>query len=200
MSENLYAPPSAVVAELAPVERRTEFYVVSGVKMALLTIATMGLYQTYWSYMHWARYRTWHKIKDQPAARAIFFVLYTHSLAIKIDRRLREKAIALDWWPLTTATGFVLLVLVGYVYDLLPGETPAWMYFASLLLLAPQTWLMWRMQRAANLACGQPAAESNQTVTWANWVWIALGAMLWLSVLLSLWTWAVPVDVDLPSR
>lgn len=200
MSENLYAPPAAAVAELVPIERRTEFYVVSGRKLALLTIATMGWYTVYWFYMHWARYRTWHKIKDQPAARAIFFVLYTHSLAVKIDRRLREKAIALNWWPCTTATGFVLLVLVGNLYDLVPQETPVWLDFATVLLLAPQTWLMWRMQRAANLACGQPTAESNQAITWANWVWIALGGVLWLSMLLALWMWAVPMNVDLPSR
>ncbi|UWN51078.1 hypothetical protein ASALC70_03302 [Alcanivorax sp. ALC70] len=37
---------------------------------------------------------------------------------------------------------------------------------------------------------GRRPGRANHRLTWANWIWIVLGALLWLSTLLSLVLWA----------
>jgi hypothetical protein len=58
--------------------------------------------------------------------------------------------------------------------------------FLGLLALGPIVYCLWGIQDAANRACGQPGGESNGRFTWANWIWIVLGGLLWAVALLGL--------------
>ncbi len=46
------------------------------------------------------------------------------------------------------------------------------------------------MPERVNAALGDGPGRANHRLTWANWIWIVLGALLWLSTLLSLVLWA----------
>src|SRR5688572_18207472 len=89
MEQNLYAPPEALILD-APATGvvEAEFYVVSRKKFLVLFFVTMGLYQLYWFYAHWARWRDAHRESIWPVWRSIFQVFFTHRLAREIEGSL----------------------------------------------------------------------------------------------------------------
>lgn len=187
MSENLYAPPATPVVDSGrPAPASTEFFVVGTTKLVLLYFATFGLYPLFWFYMHWARYKRYRRQDMWPAARALFALFFTHQLAGEIDARLRKEGKDHRWWPNGNATLFVVLSIVSYIASRIPAGVSTTADVLPLLLLAPLAWTLVNMQRAANLACGQPRGEINRNLTWANWLWLVLGAIVWLLALAGL--------------
>lgn len=202
MEANIYAPPAAVVADAPPRVAAPEFYVVAKTKFFVLFFVTLGLYQLYWFYRHWARYRGFHRAHLRPIWRAIFPIFFAHSLCREIGSSLARAGAVHRWSPALLAWGFVLAQIASTVTDRLANRTIGSPYtdLLALVLLLPIASCLWGMQKAANLACGQPHGESNAGLTWANWVWIVLGGLLWLVILLSLamllgW-WAIPVELE----
>jgi hypothetical protein len=190
LETNLYAPPVATVIDLprASNARVPEFYVVSRTKFVVLFFATFGAYQLYWFYKHWARYRRRSGEDLSPVWRTIFAIFYTHSLGNEVDHSLARAGIAHRWAPGALAAGYVLFQIGGTICDRLSVRdigSPV-TDILGLLSLLPIGYCLWGIQNAANIACGQPQGESNRTFTWANWVWIALGALWWLIALLGL--------------
>lgn len=187
MEVNVYAPPAAVVMD-APKSPAAEFYIVSKTKFFALFFATLGAYQLYWFYMHWARYRRYHEAQLWPVARAIFSLFFTHALGGEIAQRLERTGVRHRWFPGTLATGYVLSQIIGTICDRLSANnigSPA-TDIVGLVALLPISYCLWGLQRAANIACDEPLAESNRTFTWANWLWIVLGLLLWGLVLIGL--------------
>ena len=45
---------------------------------------------------------------------------------------------------------------------------------------------LFRTQRAANIACGDPDAVENRHLTAANYLWLTLGMLFWALILLGL--------------
>ncbi|MCF7223816.1 DUF4234 domain-containing protein [Marilutibacter chinensis] len=199
---NLYAPPQADLAEPVADARGDEFYVVAKSKFLLLFFVTFGLYQLYWFYRHWALYRRFRNVSLWPVPRAIFAIFFTHALAGEIDDRLNRSRQTYAWSPGTLATAFVVMEIVGRICDRLSsyGIDNPYADWASFGLMFPIGYVLWRIQDAANHACGQPDGDSNRRITWANGIWLVLGALFWLLVLAML---VVPerfaVDVALPA-
>lgn len=186
--ENVYAPPVAIVAEPASAVVADEFYVVGRTKFALLFVATLGGYQLYWAYRHWKLYGRFHKQRMRPALRALFQIFYTHSLALRVDASLQSAGHTRRWWPRLLATAFVLAQLVSAVldrmasYDIGSPTTD----LVSLGMLLPLGGCMWTIQAHANRACGDAEGLRNRQLTWANWLWLAAGGLLWSIVVLGL--------------
>lgn len=195
MNENSFTPPVVAVDDAAPRSQSNEFYVVSARKFVLLFIATFGLYQVYWFYMHWARYRRVRKQQDVwPVARAIFPIFFTHSLTEEINDTTLRRSPAYRWSPQLAATGYVTASLASMVLDRLAAHSigSPTTDLASLLMLAPSCMCLLAIQRAANVACGQPRGDTNASLNWANWIWLVMGALLWLVVGLGLAMLIVP--------
>ncbi|MGH8079298.1 MAG: hypothetical protein ACREP7_01905 [Lysobacter sp.] len=192
---NLYAAPAAeVVQAQGPAGRTDEFYVVSMGKFALLFFGTVSLYQLYWFYAHWSRYRRTHQLSLWPVPRAIFSLFFAHSLANRIEESLRGSRSRFDWTPALPATVYVIAQLISNLADRIPWpssvETIA--TTLTLLMVLPSGWALARMQRAANAACADPQGESNRRLTPVNYLWIVLGAALWLVMLLGLLVMFMP--------
>jgi hypothetical protein len=186
VSENPYAPPASAVAEpLTDVEAGNEFFVTGATKMVLLNVATFGLYELFWFYMHWARIRRARHQECWPAARAVFAIFYTHKLVGEIDRRLRHDGKRHAWSPVATATTYVVVSIVSYIASNMPEGVSMAANFLPLVLMVPSTWCLVNIQRAANVACGRPDGGDNTGFTWANWTWLAVGGAVWLFVLSS---------------
>lgn len=184
---NLYAAPaSQVVDTQGPAGRSDEFYIVSVRKFCLLFIGTFSLYQLYWFYAHWARYRRAHQLSLWPVPRAIFALFYAHNLAARIDDSLRGSGRRFAWAPATAATVYVVAQLISNLADRIPWPAAAEPIatIATLLMIVPTGWALLKFQRAANTACGDPDGGSNRRLTAANYVWLVLGVLVWLLVLL----------------
>lgn len=183
MEHNVYAPPTAIVAD-APRPRAQEYYVVSRSKFLVLYFITFGAYPLYWFYVHWARFRRQHRRRLLPAARALFSIFFAHSLALKVDASLRRAGVDHRWSPRALATGYVLIVigstLGGMAAALSHGVPPT---LVNLLSLPPTAYCLWGIQNAANHACAEPEGASNRRLTWANWIWIGVYGLLWLLTL-----------------
>lgn len=182
---NVYAPPQADLAERAAAARGDEFYVVARTKFLLMFFVTMGFYQVYWFYRHWALFRRYHDVSLWPVARTLFPIFFTHSLTGAVDHRLKKSSQAYAWSPGLLATAFVMMQIASSLCDRLAWKEIGspytdWVAFA---LMPPIGYVLWRIQDAANHACGQPDGDSNRRITWANGVWLVLGALLWLLVL-----------------
>lgn len=181
MDENVYAPPAARVADAAPAGGG-DFYVVAPLKFCLLFFGTLGLYQLYWFYMQWARYRRRHGADVWPVARTVFAIFFAHSLAARLDEGVRARGERMHWSPGWTATAYVVGQVVSSVLDRLSSReigSPA-TDVISIAMLAPIGLSLLRMQRAANLASGDALGQANRHLTWANYAWLVIGAVLWL--------------------
>lgn len=168
------------------------FYVVSQKKLAVLYIATLGLYGFYWFYKNWSNYK--HSMAPGfnpdreiwPVARAIFSVFFIHSLFREIKMFGRDKAALAEWKSDSLATKLVLTLIVSNVLDRLSRKSIGSPYtdLASLLILAPLLALHLEAQQMINVSCGDPAGASNSRFTKANYAWITLGAIFWILVII----------------
>jgi len=168
------------------------FYVVSRTKLAVLFIATLGLYQFYWFYKNWSNYKL-RAVVDAgadrsiwPVARALFAVFFTHALFNAIKAHGRDKAALAGWRNKSQATMLVVTMILANVLDRLSSRgigSPV-TDIASFLVLALLLSQFLNAQQMINVACGDPDGESNSRFTQANYVWIGLGAIAWILILI----------------
>ena len=160
MSEDIYAAPEADVR--APVDDTQGFYVVSLRKFYLLSLLTVDLYFVYWFY------RNWRIIKDRtgesmwPAMRGLFYIFFTD-----IDESLRDKESDFEWRPASTATLFVVLVVIVNILAQLsnrgvgvPTTDLIWLVMIPIL-----PFVLFSAQRAINVASDDPQGAGNATFT-----------------------------------
>jgi hypothetical protein len=191
-----YAAPSATLQDTAvDAAANASFYVVSAVKFWLLYLATFGLYGVFWMYSHWAAHKRATRGDEWPVARAIFMIFFVHSLANLVDAALRRTGARHDWAPNVVATFAVLAMIALRLIDRLPATVMSdeTAFVLTLLVLPVLGLLLWLIQRAANIACGDPAGAGNARLTVGNWAWLLLGGVLWLLVLAGLLLPAEPL-------
>lgn len=161
--------------------QKCELYVVSPKKFTILFLFTMGLYGLYWSYKNWSLYNSSTNANIWPFARAFFDIFFIHSLC--------EKLSSIEPTPTTNkhsnigsqATKYIFFTVVGRVFDQLPakGIGMPYSYFVSILVL-PFTYQALRtIQIKINQHMGDELGNSNISLTWANYIWIVLGVLLW---------------------
>lgn len=179
-----YAPPAAPVllpAEAVPAPR---YYVVSAAKFWTLELVTFGLYGLYWMYQHWASIKRATRGDEWPVMRAIFEVFFIHSLAADIDQTLRRARIDHRWSPGGVATGAVVAMIAGRIFDRVPANIisdEAGMALSVGVVAIIATFKS-RIQLAANLACGDEHGRGNARFTGANIAWLVVFGLLWLLV------------------
>ncbi|MGY3266452.1 hypothetical protein [Lysobacter sp. HA35] len=187
MQDNVYAPPMAAVADTRATDAATgtPFFVVAPYKLVLMYVMTLGLYRYYWSYMQWTRFRRATGTPMWPVARALFSLFYVHELNNEVDHRARRVA-TVHWSPGNTTTLYVVFAITSVVADRMSSNHfgPPWLPLVSLAALVPLAWSLWRTQCIANIACGDPRGTANRRLTWANWIWLALGVVTWVLVVI----------------
>lgn len=184
MSNNIYAAPQANLDEHIQSDVDDRFYVVSPRKMMILTFATAGIYLLFWYFKHWSNYRHVTGESVWPLPRAIFCVLFTHSLFHKIeDHDVTGKRPA--WSSDGTATGVVLIYIGNYILSWF-GQGSGLVNLICTLVIIPITLLLKRAQIEANARCGDPDGSSNNSLTGANIAWCVLGGFFWLLALVGI--------------
>ena len=150
-----------------------QWFLVGGVKLAVMMVVTLGLYQLYWFYKQWDRVRD---AGDNvaPAARAIFTIVFCYSLFRRIIDSTHAVGVHTRLPPLLMTLGFILPSLIARA----DGPEALLGFLAIVSLVAVQ-----RLATAVALAQGS-TEDRNTRLTPANWAWIA--ALVGLFVLMVL--------------
>jgi len=187
MEGNIYAPPAAPVL-VADDDQPAALYVVSRTKFLLLFFLTLGVYELYWFYRNWKQHKLATGANLLPVMRGLFFIFFVHALFRVVQEKLARSGAEFAWSPRALAWWVVLLALLNAIADRLStkGIGSPYTDLASFALLVPTGLVLARAQQAINLACGDPAGAANGKLTVANYLWMALGALLWLAALAGL--------------
>jgi hypothetical protein len=189
--EEVYQPPKAPLMVEAPQDvNAAAFYIVGKKKFLIMLIGTLGLYGLYWFYKHWAIQKTVTHEKIQPAARSIFNIFFTHSLAKRIAMTIQAKSIPYVWSAGKNATAYVLGSIVGNIADRISangGRDAYWFDLLSLITMIISFTALYNIQKAANVACDDSEGLSNSQLTAANIAWLVLGGLLWALILFGLY-------------
>ena len=174
---NIYDPPASNLDyEPALGSGLRKFYVVGTLKFWLLFIFTFGAYQLYWLYRNWSRYKASTQENIWPVPRAIFGIFFTHALFREVDATLVGEDREYSWNPGLLATGYVISLIAIRIVDRLPDSMDNVAVPLELFVLYPLVgFLLYRAQRAINVACGDPSGASNARLTWANYAWMSIG-------------------------
>ena len=197
--ENLYQAPQAALAD--EVVAKSRFYVVGQAKFLMLYVATFGLYGIYWFYRHWAEYRQHSGEKLWPVPRSIFAIFFAHSLFSKFDEAVDQGNWAERYQATPMATVFVLSQILQTVCDRLSANEIGMPFtlLASLAFLGLICWSLYRAQRVANHACGDPLGEGNASLGVANVIWMILGGLAWLMFAFGLWVILSGAPIEEPA-
>lgn len=170
MDQNPYAPPRAVVADSPAEATEVEppLFAVSILKLIVLSIVTLGLYEMYWAYKHWVAIRLREQSEIMPAPRAFFGVIFAWALF----RRIEKIGVA-EGVPDAPPAGFLAIawVVVTLCWRL---PDPVWL----ISMAAPV--FMLPIQAYANRINAQlaPAHDRNARFGWANIAWIVVGGII----------------------
>jgi hypothetical protein len=194
MTDNLYAPPQADMSK-TPVAAGSDdsFYVVSLRKFTLLFIFTFSLYQVYWFYKNWSKYKIQARAQNSvdsdiwPVARAIFAVFFVHALFRNVDQHADAKQRPLAWDVSTHATTLVVLMIIanlnGFVTKMVG---PLVGNLIALALLGGIGYSLRNAQAYINKSCGDTDGTANSQLTGANYAWMAIGVVFWIFTLIGM--------------
>jgi len=126
---NPYAAPAAAVADAAPVAGEAVFFPVSLLKLTLMSLATLGLYEIYWSYKNWKCVQERFGDKVNAPLRALFYPLSSYWLFKRIRAQAGEAR-------LEGKLQAGLLALVLFLLGALSRLPDPW-WLASLLAFVP---------------------------------------------------------------
>ncbi|MBC9251548.1 hypothetical protein A9179_14850 [Pseudomonas alcaligenes] len=185
--DNLYKTPEAPLLD-GSTPSRGAFFVTSTRKMAILYIATLGLYTLYWGYKQWDSQRLSMQPKHiMPVWRSIFIVFFMHSLSRRICERLHKQGMVGESGS-GAATLFVFLVVVSSVLSSVTSRSdlPAILDVLAMVLQLASLLPMLNIQRLANLASDDPDGASNDSLSGSNIGFIIVGGLFWLLYLLGL--------------
>jgi hypothetical protein len=203
MDTSIYAAPKADLT--LPDEVAGEgLYVVSLHKFLVMFLATMGAYPVYWFYKNWSMYREIERAEGGgdsdiwPVARAIFCIFFVHSLLRKAAAYASSKQRRISDGFVALATVLVILMLLGNVFDRLSwnGIGRPLTDYASFVTLFISAWYFNVARQFINDASGDAAGRTNDSLTWANWIWIVIGLLVWTGSILDLFTTATGTNIE----
>ena len=157
-------------------------------KFIVLFAATIGIYQVYWFYENWRLYRDNSDEKIWPVARAIFSIFFVHSLFRILDRKLQGSGHRMYWNARSNATILVVLIIVNSMLgNAINTLSSPYVDFLSVATLVPLAFVYCKAQVVINVCCDDPEGTRNDTLTWQNYSWCALGLASWALSLFGLY-------------
>ena len=101
-----------------------KYFPVSGLKLAIMSVCTLGLYEIYWFYKNWCLVKERDDIVIHPLLRVIFPVIFCYSLFSRIQETGEEHD------QVSLATGFLA---TGWIVARLLANLPAPYWMLTLL-------------------------------------------------------------------
>lgn len=168
-----FAAPRADLHGAAP---PVPYFLVGTTKLAVMMVITVGIYQFYWFYMHWARLKTHGREDVWPIARTVFAGLFAYMLFDRMndDADAEGRPTLFGPVPLTAMyVGGIVLLRLG---------ASEWFTFA---LTTVSLVLAQRIVNGLPSVQALPTREKNTGFSVLNWVacsfFLLLVAMLVLA-------------------
>jgi len=203
--DNIYRPPQADMEAPAPEAlgkpaTSAPFFQTSPVKVAVLSIATFGLYRLVWFYRQWAR-RKEHGDDVSPLARTLFIVFFVYGLFQSVNEEidLRERLEIAQRAPSESpsmpgksiaplqagllALLFIGLSLVGYAVGRVQGATA--LGLGSTMLSCVPLAIVQKKINELNASLGYDPGEGT-AFTAGSIAALILGALCWIPVVIGL--------------
>jgi len=188
--QDAYRPPQADMDGPPPLlpaapQVRSPFFQTSPQKMAVLSVATLGLYQLFWFHKQWYR-RKAHGEDVIPILRTIFAVLFAYSLFQTVNREVARR-LPPDQ-PLASSLSEPLnaggLALGFFVLALLSQLLPGLLALAGLLSVVP----LMIVQKKMNELHAEMGFDANAGANYGAGAIVALviGGLWWLLMLIGL--------------
>lgn len=182
MSErNPYAPPTADVTPVpaAAVEgERVEppFFATSLIKLSVMSVCTLGLYELYWFYKNWQLIKAREGLDVMPFWRAFFGVFFCYPCFSSI-RDYDHSALAPGSFPAgPLAAGWIVFTVTWRLPD------PYWLIsYLNFVFLIPAQYRASQINNAV-----APGHDPNARFTWLNWTGVAIGCVLLVLIALGL--------------
>ncbi len=183
--DNPFAPPVAPL-DVPPQHNDQLFFAVTPQKLFVMQLVTFGIYGLYWMYKQWAAVKTRFQQDIWPVPRAIFSIFYFHALGREIDQHALRSGRAITWQSNALAWGAVAGLLFSRIFDrAMPNKTGFILTFVSFGFYAYSTM---KIQASINAANGDESARDNANYSPMNVVAIVFGGLLWLMIMVSLFT------------
>lgn len=194
-AEGVYAPPRVDEPPAPPADEAAHFFPVSLVKLAVLNIASLGIYTVYWYYRHWKCEAARMNKPIRPFWRAVFYVFYTAPLFERIATTARERRFVVPWGHGSMAAAVIGTTIASRIADRMAmrADEMGAVDALGIVLLFVLTVLLCRVQSSANLVNGDPDGQLNAHFGVGNVVVVVLGGCLWLFSLLA---WFEPAWLD----
>jgi len=150
------------------------FFPVSVLKLVVMSICTLGLYELYWFHGNWVLIRDRESSTISPARRTLFAVLFCYPLFSRIRDFAASSQTRTRLPALPLAAGWVLLSLFS---RLLPAPYTL-LSLLAVVFLVP-------VQLAANRSNSQvaPSHKANRRLSAWNWMVVVPGGLLVLLAL-----------------
>jgi len=178
MEDAIYKAPAAELDPEIEKGNANNFYVVGLWKVTFLYLLTLGIYSIYWFYRNWKIQKQRYNLEAIPVLRGIFQIFFTHSLCSAVDDQIQDRKIEYTWHPQTIATLYVIALIADSIFDRMLGEQ-ATDFLISYIPLLVSVIPMLLMQRAINIAEGDPKGQSNSSLTPFNILWALPGILLY---------------------
>jgi hypothetical protein len=167
-----YAPPEAAVH--TPGAARDAYFTVGSLKLVLMSLTTLGLYELYWFYRNWKVIRNQDQSDIMPFWRAFFAPFWTFSMGYEFVEQAKTQgtAITLPVAPLG------ILYLIWNILWRLPD--PYWL----VSLLSP--FLLLPFEHAARRIDGRGTLARPTYGRFSVWniAWIVVGSLFLVLVLI----------------
>ncbi len=176
--DNPYQAPTAELIKKRTDEDTLPLFVVSTTKLFTMFVLTMGLYGLVWYYQHYKEIKQATGASLWPVPRAIFALFFTHNLFKRIHNEATSQNIPVKWSHTLLATAMVAMYLISYF----AGDVSDIIYLVSYAFVPVMAFILVKVQRTANATQDDPDGSDNNSVTFLNVLWVALGLVLWLAV------------------
>lgn len=184
--ENVYEPPLANMDVTD--QKPSEFYVVSQKKVFILSVLSLGLYFTFWSYKNWSLYKKATGADIWPWVRGLYYIFFIHQLCRRADQRIQASGRSFVFDFEQWVTTFVVLTVATGVASILVSKIEGLSFLAAWLwlLLLLNAYVLQECQALINFAAHDPDGAGNSRFTLWNYIVMGLGAVIWGCTLFNL--------------
>lgn len=185
----------SIEQEIKAQSDKMDFYIVSPKKFLILFIGTFGIYAVYWFFKHWDQYKKSTNEDMWPIMRGIFSIFFTHSLFALFEMKYKNKTGEMPKSINYLATMYVVVAIICQIFSKLSDNgygVPLTFYF-SLFIFPVSGWVLYKAQSLANFSGDDVNGNSNNKITFLNYIWLILGFAFWLLILLGVYAKAVGI-------
>lgn len=160
----------------ATINHQEGYFVVSRWKLALMSLATLGLYERYWMYKNWKYIKQRDRSNIMPFWRSAFALLWIFELSKKMQEHCTEKSVEPDF----DAKSIWGLYSAFFVASKFPGAFSLISFLGFLSLFALQSTAV-KLNQVLE-------ATNNRHYSFGMWNYIilSLGSLFWVLLILAL--------------